>query len=166
LPASGASLEEIVEAIDGVVAASASKPLLAPPSVTALKIDSLRRAADGLQKIAAACRQASAAAEAEAAENLRRKAAELALSYEAWVNNHAVKLSLNLPGPGQSNDQRKKILDSLLDGLYETRKMAVQGPIYFDRRLSQLMNDELPKLRLQTEALDLAGIKNLWEEMR
>lgn len=161
---SGASLEEIVEAIDGVVAASATKPLLAPPSITAVKIDSLRRLAERLQKIAAACHEAGAQTEAATAENLRRKAAELALNYEAWVNSHALKLSLHLPNPGKdSRATRKEIMDSLLDGLYETRKIAVQGPIYFDRCMTQLMNDDVPKLRMQTEALENASIKNLWE---
>ncbi len=163
---SGASLEEIAEAIDGVVAASATKPLLAPPSVTAVKIDSLRRLAERLQKITVACQEAGARTEAAAAENLRRKAAELALNYEAWVSSHALKLSLHLPHPGKdSGETRKEILDSLLDGLYETRKIAVQGPIYFDRCMTQLMNEDIPKLRTQTEALEHAGIKNLWEEI-
>lgn len=163
---SDASFEEIVEAIDGVVAASATKPLLAPPSVTAVKIDALRRLAERLQKITAACQEAGAPTQAAAAENLRRKAAELALNYEAWVSSHALKLSLHLPHPGKdSRETRKEILDSLLDGLYETRKIAVQGPIYFDRCMTQLMNEDVPKLRTQTEALENATIKNLWEEI-
>jgi len=161
-----ASLDEISEAIDGVVAASSTKPLLAPPSVTALKLESLRRTADGLQHLARACREAGVPAEAGAAETLHRRTVDLALSYETWINDHALKLSLNLPTPGKdSGETRREILDSLLDSLYETRKIAVQGPIYFDRRIAQLMDEDLPKLRAQIEALDQPALNQLWQQL-
>lgn len=161
-----ASLDEIFEAIDGVVAASSTKPLLAPPSVTALKLDSLRRTAEGLQHLARACREAGVPVEAGAAETLHRRTVDLALSYETWINDHALKLSLNLPTPGKdSGETRREILDSLLDSLYETRKIAVQGPIYFDRRIAQLMDEDLPKLRAQIEALDQPALNQLWQQL-
>ncbi|MCK6559375.1 hypothetical protein HUU39_05515 [candidate division KSB1 bacterium] len=161
-----ASLDEIVEAIDGVVAASSTKPLLAPPSVTALKLDSLRRTAEGLQHLARACREAGVPVEAGAAETLHRHTVDLAISYETWINDHALKLSLNLPTPGKdSGETRREILDSLLDSLYETRKIAVQGPIYFDRRIAQLMDEDLPKLRAQIEALDQPALNQLWQQL-
>ncbi len=161
-----AGLEEIFEAIDGVVAASSTKPLLAPPSVTALKLDSLRKVAEGLQQLARACREAGVTAEASAAEALHRRTVDLALSYETWIYDHALKLSLNLPTPGKdSGETRREILDSLLDSLYETRKIAVQGPIYFDRRIAQLMDEELPKLRAQIEALHQPALNQLWQQL-
>lgn len=159
-------LDEIVEAIDGVVAASSTKPLLAPPSITALKLDSLRRTAEGLQHLARACRESDLPVEAGAAETLRRRTVDLALSYETWVNDHALKLSLNLPTPGKdSGETRREILDSLLDSLYETRKIAVQGPIYFDRRITQLMDEDLPKLRAQIAASDQPALIQLWHQL-
>ncbi|MDZ7266090.1 MAG: hypothetical protein ONB48_01985 [candidate division KSB1 bacterium] len=161
-----ASLEEIVEAIDGVVAASSTKPLLAPPNITALKLDRLRRTAGGLQQLARGCREAGAPLEADAAESLQRRTLDLALSYETWINEHTLKLSLNLPAAGKdSSETRREILDSLLDGLYETRKIAVQGPIYFDRRITQLMEEELPKLRTRIEALNQPALNQLWEQL-
>ncbi len=160
----GESVEELASAIDGLIAASATKPLTAPAMAMAQKIESLRRIGRGLQELAGICRALSLAAPLANVEILLRKVLDLQVSCEAWQADQSVKLSFSLPRPAHAGaPARREIVESIVDSLYETRKIAVQGPIYFERRVTQLLEYDLPKLRQQFKEIENEEMRRVWE---
>ncbi|MGH7493239.1 MAG: hypothetical protein ACREOO_12730 [bacterium] len=162
----GDNFEEVASAIDVLIAASEAKPLVAPAAAMSQKIDSLRRIGSGLQDLAGICRALALAAPLADVENLARKVQDLQMSCEAWKLDQSVKLSFSLPRSSQTRTPaRREIVDAIVDSLHETRKIAVQGPIYFERRLTQLVEYDLPKLRQQFKEIENEEMRRLWEEM-
>lgn len=168
LPAeeTGDGFEEVASAIDVLIAASSTKPPAAPAAALLLKIDSLRRINNGLQALAAICRSQSWAAPLAGVEGLGRKVLDLQASCEAWLADQSLKLSLALPRSSPAGPpQRREIVEAIVNSLYETRKIAVQGPLYFERRVKQLLEFDLPKLRQQLADIENEEMRKVWEEM-
>ncbi len=142
--------EEIADALASLAAASKIKtPPVALPAL-APKLELLQRLHGSLQTLAAFCRANSTNVSAETVEGVARKTFDLRMSYEAWASDQNTKLPLMLTRPANGNENaQRKMMESLLDGLYETRKLAAQGGLYFERKVSQLLEQEVPKLRAQ-----------------
>lgn len=158
--------EEIADAIASLAAAGKIKPPIVSPQTVAPKLEMLGRIHEGLQKLAALCRSSATGVSAEAVEIIARKVRELHLSYEAWTADQTLKMPIMLQRPANGGDNaRRKIVESLLDGLYETRKIAAQGSLYFERRLAQLLEQELPKLRAQFTGEHKEEAQKIWESM-
>ncbi len=158
--------EEIADAIASLAAASTIKPPAVSAQALAPKLDLLRRTYEGLQSLAVFCQKNSTRVSAETVEALARKVLDLRTSYEAWVSDQSLKMPLLLQRPANGGDNaRRKIVESLLDGLYETRKIAAQGSLYFERRLSQLLEQDLPKLRNQFSGAQDVELQKIWESM-
>ena len=167
------NVEELASAIDSLIAASATKPLAAPAAVITQKIDSLRRIAGGLQELIKVCRTQSLSEPLAQVDGLARKVLDLQLSYETWLADQSVKLSFSLPrlaqteapDAGRAAQTRREIVEALINNLDETRKIAVQGPIYFARRVTQLHEYDLPKLRYQLKEVENDEMRTIWEGM-
>lgn len=158
--------EEIADAIASLAAAGKIKPPVVSLQTVAPKLEMLGRIHEGLQKLAALARASATGVSAESVETVARKVRELHLSYEAWATDQTLKMPIMLQRPANGGDNaRRKIVESLLDGLYETRKIAAQGSLYFERRLSQLLEQELPKLRVQFTGEHKEEAQKIWESM-
>ena len=162
----GENIEDIAVAIDGVVAAASTDPLIAPQEKVSHNLDKLQKTADHLKRLAMLCHKRELDVVAESVEVTTRKAYELLFSYQEWASDQTLKLSLTLPRHNSKNKEvRKEVVESVLDSLYETRKMAIQGPIYFDRRIMQLFDYDLPKLRKKFQDIESEPIKDMLEEI-
>jgi hypothetical protein len=162
----GYNFEEVASAIDVLIAASEAKPLVAPAAAMSHKIESLRRIGNGLQQLAGICRALALSAPLAGVENLARKVQDLQTSCEAWRSDRSVKLSFSLPRTSPAGTPaRREIVDAIVDSLHETRKIAVQGPIYFERRVTQLLEYDLPKLRQQLKEIENEEMRRVWDGM-
>ena len=162
----GAKLEEISAAIDGLVAAASSKPLTAPAVKIAEKLAQLQRASTCLQQLTELCRGQNWETQVSSVETTKSKVDELAFSYRNWTLDHTLKLTLSLSQQlPEKREKRQEVIDGLLNTLYETRKLAVQGPIYFERKVTQLFGYELPRLREQFKGIANAELESLWQEL-
>lgn len=158
----GEKYEEIADAIASLAAASTIKPPQVAAQALAPKLELLQRLHAGLQALAVYCRANGVAA--ENVESVDRKVHELHMSYEAWAADQNAKLPLMLSRPASGGENaRRKIVEALLDGLYETRKLAAQGALYFERRLAQVLEQDLPKLRAQFRDTSNAELQKILE---
>jgi hypothetical protein len=166
-PQAGEKYEEIADAIASLAAASKIKTPPVSPQALAPKLELLQSLHAGLQALAAFCRANATGVAPESVESLSRKVLDLRTSYEAWASDQTSKLPLMLqrPQPNGSGNARHKIVESLLEGLYETRKLAAQGGLYFERRLAQLLEQDLPKLRSQFESSGNAELQKILQRL-
>ncbi len=149
-PEAAEKYEEIADAIASLAAASKIKTPPVSAQALAPKIELLHRLQTDLATLAVFCRANATGVSAETVESVGRRVSDLRMSYEAWASDQTSKLPLMLQRPSNgSENARRKIVESLLDGLYETRKLAAQGGLYFERRLAQLLEQDVPKLRAQ-----------------
>ena len=149
-PETSEKYEEIVDALASLAAATKIKtPPVALQALTP-KFELLQRLHGGLQTLTEFCRANSTNVSAETVESIARKTLDLRMNYEAWASDQNTKLPLMLARPANGNENtERKMVESLLDGLYETRKLAAQGGLYFERKVAQLIEQDVPKLRAQ-----------------
>lgn len=158
--------EEIVDALASLAAATKIKtPPVALQALTP-KFELLQRLHGGLQALAAFCRTNSTNVSAETVESIARKTLDLRMNYEAWASDQNTKLPLLLARPANGNENaERKIVESLLDGLYETRKLAAQGGLYFERKVAQLLEQDVPKLRAQFSGASAPELRKILDTL-
>lgn len=149
-PEAAEKYEEIADALASLTAATKIKTPPVTLQALAPKLELLQRLHGSLQTLAAFCRANSTNVSAETVETVARKTFDLRMSYEVWASDQNTKLPLVLARPTNGNENaQRKMVESLLDGLYETRKLAAQGGLYFERKVAQLLEQDVPKLRAQ-----------------